>query len=83
MGDNVEARAQEPSFSAAPLPRCLKCNGDVLLAAMISDVRRALVVRVYECECGELLWDEKPRISSPEHAATPAMDRAFNRPNGL
>ena len=82
MGHNVEERAQEPSFSAAP-PRCLKCNGDVLLAAMISDVRRALVVRVYECECGELLWDERPSISPPEHAATPAMDGAFNSPNGL
>jgi len=82
MDDNVEARAQARSFSAAP-PHCLKCNGDVLLVAMISDVRRALIVRVYECECGELLWDEKPSISPPEHAPTPATDGAFNSPNGF
>jgi hypothetical protein len=62
MGESIEARAQEPSVSAAP-PHCLKCKGDVLLAAMISDVRRALIVRVYQCECGELLWDEKPSVS--------------------
>ena len=82
MEDRIEPRAQEPLVSAAP-PHCPRCNGDVLLAAMISDVRRALIVRVYECECGELLWDEKPSISPPEHAATPAMDGAFNSPNGL
>jgi hypothetical protein len=82
MGDNAETRTQEPSFSAAP-PHCLRCNGDVLLAAMISDVRRASIVRVYECECGELLWDEKPSISPPEHAATPVTDGVSNSPNGL
>jgi hypothetical protein len=87
MGDSVEARTQEPSFSAAR-PHCLKCGGNVLLAAMISDVRRALIVRVFECECGELLWDEKPSRSPPERAATPATDDAFadgafNGPNGL
>ena len=75
--DSVEARAQEAWISGAP-PHCLKCNGDVLLAAMISDVPRASIIRVYECECGELLWDEKPSISPPEHAATPAMDSAIN-----
>ena len=82
MEDRVEVKSQEPSVSAAP-PHCPICNGHVLLAAMISDVRRASIVRVYECECGELLWDEKPSISPPEHAATPAMDAAFNSPNGL
>jgi hypothetical protein len=82
MEDRVEARAQEPLVSAAP-PHCLRCNGDVLLAAMISDVRRGLIVRVYECECGELLWDEQPSISPPEHAATATTDGAFNTPNGL
>ena len=77
--DSVEARAQEAWISGAP-PHCLKCNGDVLLAAMISDVRRASIIRVYECECGELLWDEKPSISPPEHAAAPATDGAVNSP---
>jgi len=61
MQDSVELRAQELSVSATP-PDCLKCKGDILLAAMISDVRRSLIVRVYQCECGELLWDEKPPI---------------------
>ena len=79
--DSVEARAQEAWISGAP-PHCLKCNGDVLLAAMISDVRRASIIRVYECECGELLWDEKPSISPPEHAATPVTDGVSNSPNG-
>jgi hypothetical protein len=75
MGGCVQEEAQElPVPTAAP--HCPKCNGYVLLAAMISDVRRALIVRVYECECGELLWDEKPSISPPERAATPAMDGA-------
>ena len=82
MEDRIEARAQEPLVSAT-LPHCPKCNGDVLLAAMISDVRRASIVRVYECECGELLWDEKPSISPPEHAATPVTDGVSNSPNGL
>ena len=82
MEDRIEPRAQEPSFSAKP-PHCLSCNGDVLLAAMISDVRRGLIVRVYECECGELLWDEKPSISPPEHAATAVIHGASNSPNGL
>ena len=81
MEDRIEARAQEPLVSATP-PHCPKCNGDVLLAAMISDVRRASIVRVYECECGELLWDEKPSISPPEHAATPVTDGVSNSPNG-
>jgi hypothetical protein len=78
--DSVEARAQEAWISGAP-PHCLKCNGDVLLAAMISDVRRASIIRVYECECGELLWDEKPSISPPEHAAAAATDGAINSPS--
>jgi len=81
MEDRIEARAQEPLVSATP-PHCPKCNGDVLLAAMISDVRRASIVRVYECECGELLWDEKPSISPPEHAATPVTEGGSNSANG-
>lgn len=70
----------ETSVSAA-LPHCLKCEGDVLLAAMISDVRRGLIVRLYQCECGELIWEEKPSMNSPQHAATPATDGAINSPS--
>jgi hypothetical protein len=66
---------------AAVLPHCPKCEGDVLLTAMISDVRRSLIIRLYECECGELIWEEKPSISPPEHAATPATDGAINSPS--
>ena len=80
MGDSLEARAQEPLVSAAP-PHCLKCKGDMLLTAMISDVPRALIVRLYQCECGELLWDEKPSINPPEHAGTAATDGAINSPS--
>jgi hypothetical protein len=77
MGECFRGEPQElPAPTAAP--HCPKCKGCVLLAAMISDVRRALIVRVFECECGALLWDEKLSISPPECAATPATDAAIS-----
>jgi hypothetical protein len=69
MGDIDRSEA---SVSAA-MPHCLKCEGGVLLAAMISDVRRGLIVRLYQCECGELIWEEK----SQELWAAPATSPGF------
>src|SRR5438477_10093023 len=41
----IALKRERKSSVSATLPHCLECKGDILLAAMISDVRRALVVR--------------------------------------
>jgi len=65
MGDYVEGEAQDRPLATAA-SRCPKCKGYARLASMVMDARRALSVRLYQCdECGELIWDEETRTSTP------------------
>jgi len=58
MGNCVEGEARELQVPTAAL-HCPKCKGYARLASMVLDVRRAMRVRLYQCdECGELIWDE-------------------------
>ena len=58
MGNCVEGEARELQVPTAAL-HCPKCTGYARLASMVLDVRRAMRVRLYQCdECGELIWDE-------------------------
>jgi hypothetical protein len=61
MWDCVELEAQELQVPTAP-PRCQKCRGYARLAAMVLDFRRTLTLHLYQCECGELIWEEKPHM---------------------
>jgi hypothetical protein len=67
MVDYVEGEAPVPTAA----PYCPKCEGYARLASMVLDVRRNSILRLHQCdECGELIWDEETRISTParEHA---------------
>ena len=60
MGEWVQGEAPELPAPIAAL-QCPKCKGYARLASMVSDVRRVLRVRLYQCdECGKLIWDEEP-----------------------
>jgi hypothetical protein len=52
---------QELQVPTTP-PHCQKCRGDARLVAMVLDVRRTLTLHLYQCECGELIWEEKPHM---------------------
>jgi hypothetical protein len=54
MGDSIEGQ----SVTAAP-PYCPKCKCCVRLLDTLLDVRRSLIVHLYRCECGEIIWEEK------------------------
>jgi hypothetical protein len=59
MGNYVEGEAQELPVPTAAL-HCPKCEGYARLTSMVWDARRGLRVRLYQCECGKLIWDEEP-----------------------
>jgi hypothetical protein len=59
MEDSLEGETQERLISAAP-PHCPKCKGYIRFTDTVLDVRRSLIVRLYRCECGEIIWEEKP-----------------------
>jgi hypothetical protein len=63
MGDCGEEGAQELPVPTAAL-HCPKCKGYARLASMVLDLRPVLRC-LYQCdECGELIWDGEPEVST-------------------
>lgn len=46
-----KARDDEPLF-------CSACASELLRVIVILDTRRGRTVRLFKCECGELIWDD-------------------------
>ncbi len=61
MGDCIEGGLKQRSVRAAP-PHCPKCKRCVRLTDTLVDVRRSVIVRLYRCECGEIIWDENDQV---------------------
>jgi hypothetical protein len=59
MKDSVEGRPREPLVATAS-PVCPKCKAYFQFTKTFFDVRRNLIVRLFRCECGQVIWDEKP-----------------------
>ena len=59
MENRVEGGACEPLVAAAS-PICPKCKTYFRFTDTFLDVRRNLIVRLFRCECGQLIWDERP-----------------------
>jgi hypothetical protein len=59
MKDSVERGPREPLVVAAS-PICPKCKAYFRFTETFLDVRRNLIVRLFRCECGQMIWDEKP-----------------------
>ena len=57
MGDCIEGGLKQRSVTAAP-PHCPKCKRCVRLTDTLVNVRRSVIVRLYRCECGEIIWEE-------------------------
>ena len=49
-----------PPLVAAASPICPKCKAYFRFTETFLDVRRNLTVRLFRCECGQLIWDERP-----------------------
>jgi hypothetical protein len=75
MGDSIEGRLNERSVIAAA-PHCPKCKRCVRLTDTLLDVRRGLIVHLYRCECGEIIWEENECKSA-------AAQEITNQPAGL
>ncbi|TWB53797.1 hypothetical protein FBZ94_10877 [Bradyrhizobium sacchari] len=45
--------------TASPI-RCLKCKtaSQLFVCERLWDLKKARYIRIYRCECGELVWDE-------------------------
>jgi len=59
MRNSVEGGPRDPLFDAAS-PICPKCKTYFRFTDGFLDVRRNLIVRLFRCECGQLIWDERP-----------------------
>ena len=59
MEHSVEGEPREPLVAAAS-PICPKCKAYFRFTETFLDVRRNLIVRLFRCECGQFIWDEKP-----------------------
>ena len=59
MENSVEGGPREPLVAAAS-PICPKCKTYFRFTDTFLDVRRNLIVRLFRCECGQVIWDEKP-----------------------
>jgi hypothetical protein len=59
MENSVEGGPREALVAAAS-PICPKCKTYFRFTETFLDVRRNLIVRLFRCECGHLIWDERP-----------------------
>ena len=41
-----------------PLIRCPKCNQPLRLAETVWEMNPPRFIRIYECKCGVLVWDD-------------------------
>jgi hypothetical protein len=44
---------------AVTSPVCPKCKTRFRFSETLVDVRRDVFVRLFRCECGQVIWDEK------------------------
>jgi hypothetical protein len=58
MEESVEPEQRKPMFAAASSV-CPICKTHFRFSETLVDVRRDIFVRVFRCECGQVIWDEK------------------------
>jgi len=58
MEESVEPGPRAPLVAAAS-PVCPKCKTHFRFSETLMDVRRDIFVRLFRCECGQVIWDEK------------------------
>jgi len=66
MENRVEGGACEPLVAAAS-PICPKCKTYFRFTDTFLDLRRNLIIRLFRCECGQLIWDERPAYAARAH----------------
>lgn len=49
LQDQIQAQSQ---------PRCPKCNKPPRLLERVWRMNTGSYIRIYKCECGELIWDD-------------------------
>jgi hypothetical protein len=59
MENSVEGGPRAPLVAAAS-PICPRCKAYFRFTETFLDVRRNLIVRFFRCECGQVIWDERP-----------------------
>lgn len=53
-----ETKAELPKQQTQDGPRCPTCAAFPRLAQSILDTRKGKTVRLYQCKCGERIWDD-------------------------
>jgi hypothetical protein len=67
MTDGNEAELPKPQMQDHR-PRCPACAAFPRLAQSLLDTRKGKTVRLYQCRCGERIWDdsERERFQRPQ-----------------
>ncbi|WP_298253594.1 hypothetical protein [Bradyrhizobium sp.] len=57
MSDDRESERIKPAKQESA-PRCPACAAFSHLAAKLLDTQNGKTVRLYQCQCGERIWDD-------------------------
>lgn len=57
MSDDRESERIKPTRPESP-PRCPACAAFPHLTAKLLDTQNGRTVRLYQCQCGERIWDD-------------------------
>jgi len=73
--------SEATAFTAPSGPTCMRCGQVPELVQKVVDPQTNRILRMYQCECGQRLFDERSRLGAdrPRHWNRTALPRQARR----